>query len=75
MIIEAAIALLACSCAFVVPVLMILLVVLGFADWSLVKEILPVWFSFMGPFAGAVFGFYFNERSHRPKPRLNQGNR
>jgi hypothetical protein len=62
--IQATIALLACFSAFIVPVGILSMALLGFTDTETAMDILKTWLAYIGPFAGSVIGYYFQGRLH-----------
>lgn len=72
--IRGSIALLACFSAFIVPVGIMSLGVLGLADFDAIVEVLKTWLAFIGPFAGAVIGFYFRDSENQSPIKLPAAN-
>jgi hypothetical protein len=62
--IQATIALLACFSAFIVPVGILSMALLGFTDTDTAMDILKTWLAYIGPFAGSVIGYYFRGSLH-----------
>jgi hypothetical protein len=56
---QATIALLACLAAFVVPVGLMLMPILGLSEHGQIMEVIKAWLAYIGPFAATIIAFYF----------------
>jgi uncharacterized membrane protein len=54
------IAIIAAASAFIAPLVMLFAAALGLSEFSQTMELIKTWLAYIGPFAGAVIGYYFH---------------